>query len=162
LRDDVPEHSAPLRLKIANVQTLGVDAGAEAVAHAPAAFASTGAAVQPAFAAAALAAERAADLTVPQYGEHSQVRAAFRHGAPVRLNCTNTPARLSEPDLGSGPGALHEPQSSHRDASAIALIALGKAFLDGAGVHPDRHIEAGLTPEFMRALGAIARALQAR
>jgi len=151
LRDDAPEHSAPLRLKIANAKTpVPPDST-------PATIATAMAAAHPASNESAPATERPAKVAVPQYGEHSQVKAALRHGGLIRLTCAHTPVNLND--------APHEPQEPHpgsRDATPSALLALSEAFLDGAGVHPDRHIEAGLTPEFMRALGAIARALRER
>ena len=64
--------------------------------------------------------------------------------------------------LNDAPQEPQEPHPGNGDAATSALLALSEAFLDGAGIHPDRHVEAGLTPEFMRALGAIARALRAR
>ncbi|MFL9917410.1 FHA domain-containing protein [Paraburkholderia fungorum] len=151
LRDDAPEHSAPLRLKIANAQTPGPSDST------PAPIAAAMAAAHATFGESAPATERAAKVAVPQYGEHSQVKAALRHGGLIRVSCANTPVSLN--DAAQEP---QEPQPGSRDATTSALLALSEAFLDGAGIHPDRHVEAGLTPEFMRALGAIARALRER
>ncbi|HEX3634442.1 MAG TPA: FHA domain-containing protein [Paraburkholderia sp.] len=151
LRDDAPEHGAPLRLRIANAPTPGPsDSTAAPIATAMAA-------TQPAFGESSPATERAAQVAVPQYGEHSQVKAALRHGGLIRVSCANTPVSLND-----APQEPQEPHPGNGDAATSALLALSEAFLDGAGIHPDRHVEAGLTPEFMRALGAIARALRAR
>ncbi|MFM0205229.1 FHA domain-containing protein [Paraburkholderia fungorum] len=152
LRDDAPEHSAPLRLRIANAQTPG------APDSAPATIATAMTSAHPASGEFTSATERATKVAVPQYGEHSQVKAALRHGGLIRLSCANTPVGLND----GAPQEPQEPQPGSRDATTSALLALSEAFLDGAGVHPDTHLEAGLTPELMRALGAIARALRER
>jgi predicted component of type VI protein secretion system len=169
VRDDAPAHSAPLRLKIANAQMPAVGAASASSSPSPSPMNTTAAPAvtakatgQPEFAASAPTTARAAEATVPQYGEHSQVKAAFRHGAPVKLTCANTPMRVHDPaaqQVPQGPQPDHENTSI---AALSALSALSEAFLDGAGVPPGRHIEAGFTPEFMRALGAIARALRAQ
>ncbi|MFL9905127.1 FHA domain-containing protein [Paraburkholderia sp. RL17-337-BIB-A] len=150
LRDDAPEHGAPLRLRIANAQTPRPSDST------PAPIATAMAATHAAYGESAPATERAAQAAVPQYGEHSQVKAALRHGGLIRVSCANTPVSLND----APQEQPQERQSGSRDATTSALLALSEAFLDGAGIHPDRHIEAGLTPEFMRALGAIARALR--
>ncbi|MEA3082859.1 MAG: hypothetical protein QOC89_556 [Paraburkholderia sp.] len=150
LRDDAPEHSAPLRLKIANAQTPGPSDSA------PVTIATATRPAHPASGGSAQPTERAAKAAVPQYGEHSQVKAALRHGGLVRLSCANTPASVND-EARQEP---QEPQPGSRDATTSALLALSGAFLAGAGVHPDRHLEAGFTPEFMHGLGAIARALR--
>lgn len=152
LRDDAPEHSAPLRLKIADAQTPGASDST------PATIATAMTAAHPASGESAPATERAAKVAVPQYGEHSQVKAAVRHGGLIGLSCANTPVSLND----DAPQEPQEHRPGSRDATTSALLALSEAFLDGAGVHPDRHLEAGLTPELMRALGAIVRALRER
>lgn len=148
MRDDAPEHSAPLRVKIANAPTPAPSDSSSAT------FATAATPSHPALDESAPATERAARVAVPQYGEHSQVKAAFRHGGLSKLTNANPPVTLSD--------SPQEPQPGSRDGSMQALLALSEAFLDGAGVHPDRLTEAGFTPGFMRVLGSIARALRER
>ncbi|HZZ06507.1 FHA domain-containing protein [Paraburkholderia sp.] len=143
-RDDAPVQSAPLWVKVAQAQASAPSAST------PAAITTAASPARHAFGEPTLATECAGPVSVPQYGEHARVKAAFRLGEPIRLT------RASEPV-----SWMDFPQAPQLD-SAPALLALSEAFLEGAGVRPDGLAEAGFTPEFMHTLGALARTLRAR
>ncbi|CAE6753531.1 hypothetical protein R69927_02565 [Paraburkholderia domus] len=151
MRDDAPGQGSPLRVKIAKAHS------PDQTNSTPAKIAIAATPSVPAFDDPAQAIERTArvaPMAVPQYGEHSQVKAAFRHGEPVKLTPASVPEGLTD--------LAQAPRRDSRDGSAPMLLALSEAFLEGAGVRPDGLAEATFTPDFMRALGVFVRTLRER
>ncbi|MFM0250234.1 FHA domain-containing protein [Paraburkholderia sediminicola] len=159
IRDDVPEFGGHLRLKLALppeapesptlTEEAVVAAAASPVAPSPSLRASCDEQVDYRNVAGKsnYAPANVIRIAAPAYGAKLHMKTAMAHNGPITVE------EPAQPEV-------HPALISAVDTPLEARIMLVQAFLDGAGVTPDAAAGAGVTPEFMRTLGMLVRALK--